>query len=185
MSWPLWKPSPRKRDAGRGARPAPAPTEPPEEYVLAGRTFVVATNTTARHDDHMLRLIKRAGISELVMRHDEEPTAFVLRVIDELFSSMEIYHLLGTLLVEKGSDPKDWRPEHVPPLAEFLGGLQGEDKQFLRAAVLRMIELFRRRGIVAFYVSQRSRPLGGAGAPTSPMPPTASPSTSALVPGGP
>jgi hypothetical protein len=105
-----------------------------ENIVIAGRTFQLSGESTARHDIYTMRQIAACGLNLAPIQGGEETDEqFQYRLYATALQTGDIFLLLGSLLVPEGTEPLAWTVAMATDTATFLAGLTAaEDKAKLR-----------------------------------------------------
>lgn len=134
-----------------------------ERHLLGGEPFLGLDEGTVEHDLHFMRLVQRAGISEVTMTAEESAGDYARRLFEQLVNSGAMLPLLSCLIVPEaavgaGQVPGDvWTPALAEETEAFLRGLRApEDKAAIKAMILALLVSFFQSGIVSLWTTPTS-----------------------------
>ena len=114
------------------------------EFDTVGETFTIEWQVT------MTRLLMSCGLADVTMHAGETAEAMALRIMRTLLSSDASFEMLGCLLIPAGSDPLDWRPEHMREIATFIRRLHDpKDQEIFQTKIKELVAVFFSRGILS------------------------------------
>lgn len=115
---------------------------------IAGRTFVLAGQTTIAHDLHAMALVRKAGLEELRLLPGETTEGLARRVLYQAVESGVALELLGALVVPEERDPLTWSVELGHETAAFLGSLSSDgDKAVVNGLIASALADFLRAAL--------------------------------------
>jgi hypothetical protein len=124
---------------------------------IEGRDFKAVTNSTMRHDIWVQGQIERAGLTNLSIEPHETPEDFAMRVCRQAYMSIDIFVLLGGLLMPADQDAVNWTPKMAEETGDFLGAVTSpQDKAIVQGQINASLTSFFITGLVSLTVSQKS-----------------------------
>lgn len=134
-----------------------------EKHAFGNRIFLSIDESTVEQDFHLMALVKRAGLDQVIMTEGEDPRAYAERLLDALLASETVLDILACLLVPadrvpKGKEPGEcWSAEVASDTRTYLSLLRtAEDKQRIFDRVLSLLIGFFESGIVSLWTSAKS-----------------------------
>lgn len=110
------------RGARRGSDALDPAPRPGSTFMLGGRRFRRPLHTSIAQDDHLVGMLRAAGMDEPNPLPGEAPDAYAERIFGELHARRALYGLLASILVP--ADAEKWSPEVAAGTAAFLPTLE-------------------------------------------------------------
>lgn len=143
-----------------------------ETFLLGGRAFARAEDTTVEQDLWIMGTLRRVGLDQLSLEVGETADDFAHRLLSDLAASGKALPLLGALIVP-ADGPETWSEELAASTAAFLATLKApDDKARVNTLIVSMLLGFFLSGIVSLHEFKRSLDESIATDPASEMPAT-------------
>ena len=126
------------------------------EIVIGGKTFNQVVNGSFAHDMWIMKRIREAGLSQIVMIEGETEDDFIERIAVVAYQSGAALDLMGGLCLPQGVEPSQWTPEIAETVSKFFGEVcDPEDKAKLRSIMAGLLFHFFVKGVESSKTSQR------------------------------
>lgn len=126
---------------------------------IAGRAFRPVVETTIEHDLWTMERIRRAGLTEMILKPGEDPEDYSRRLLYRLIESGAAMEMLAGFLVPAEIDPLDWTPAIALESASiFRRASKPEDKATIQAKLIDLLLDFLQAGIVSARITERFSP---------------------------
>lgn len=111
--------------------------------IIGGIAYEPCLQSTLYHDDYVQALLKRSGMDDLQMRPNETAAQIAQRLLNTLSANIDVFELLGCMLIPAGTDPLTWTPALARQTGEHLGGVHlPADKALIRREIATLIQGF-------------------------------------------
>ena len=116
----------------------------PEKIILGGRAYRIIGLGTLQHTDHVIGVLSRAGLLDLVVAEGEDPEVFWQRVLMQVFERGEGIKLLASLLIPFEMRDAEWSPSTAAATEQHVSRLTAP-QDVLRANQIRI------EGLLSFF----------------------------------
>jgi hypothetical protein len=124
---------------------------------IAGRELKPITNSTMRHDIWVQGQLEKSGLTHVAIHERETPEDFAMRIFRQAAMNMDVFLLLGGLLMPAEADPATWTVEMAHATAKLLGDVTDPtDKAKVQMQINAALTSFFVTGLSSLMISPRS-----------------------------
>ncbi len=127
-----------------------------ETITIAGKDYKPAINSTMENDVFNQAMIARAGLDRLKLEAGETPEKFALRVYQNLAADIDVFMLLGGMIIPADKEPWEWSEEMAANTAMALRKCTDPaDKKVIQTQISAAIVGFLRAELISIAFTQR------------------------------
>jgi hypothetical protein len=128
-----------------------------DTITIAGRELKPVTNSTMRHDIWVQGQLERSGLTHVAIHPEETPEDLAMRIFRQAAMNMDVFLLLGGLLMPAEADPATWTIEMAHATAKLLGDVTDPtDKTKVQMQINAALTSFFVTGLSSLMISPRS-----------------------------
>lgn len=128
-----------------------------DTVTIAGRELKPVTNSTMRHDIWVQGQLEKSGLTHVAIHPEETPEEFAMRIFRQAAMNMDVFLLLGGLLMPAEAEPATWTVEMAQATAKLLGDVTDPaDKAKVQMQINSALTSFFVTGLSSLMTSPRS-----------------------------